>query len=152
MDKTEVIETLNKAVISHKAWISNAQALIEGVPLDKESVPVNATECAFGKWYYGEGQKLKTVPGFKELEKQHDRLHGTYMEIFSILFGEGKKEPSFFSKLIGRSHKVAAENREQAMGRFLILKDQSTRVIDQLEQLQKVINAMGDKQLANHLS
>ena len=152
MKKTEIVETLMKAVVSHKAWVGNAQALIEGVPLEKGSVPVNATECAFGRWYYGEGQKLRALPGFKEIEKHHDKLHGAYMEIFSILFGGGKKEPSFFSKLIGRSHKIAEENREAAMEKFLVLQDHSTAVIAQLEQLQKVINAMGDKQLEGYLS
>lgn len=113
MVKTEVITTLKLAAVSHRAWVSNAQALIDGVPLDKDKVPVSATECEFGKWYYGDGQCLKSIPGFKEIEKPHDNLHQTYAEIFALLYGEENKKPSFFSKLIGRAQKAEAEKRKQ---------------------------------------
>jgi hypothetical protein len=152
MDKTEVVTTLKLATVSHRAWFSNAQALIDGIPLDKEKVPVSATECEFGKWYYGNGQKLKSIPGFKEIEKPHDKLHETYMEIFTLLYGEENKKSSFFSKLIGSAQKAAAEKWEAARAKSLILKDHSTEVVDQLEQLQRVINAMGAKQLSSYLS
>jgi lysine/ornithine N-monooxygenase len=152
MEKTEVIETLNKAIVSHKAWVINAQALIDGVPLDKEKVPVNATECEFGKWYYGDGQRLKNLPGFKDIETPHDKLHETYMEIFTLLYGEESKKPSFFSRIMGKAQKAAAEKREAAKEKSLLLKDHSTEVIDQLEHVQRVINAIGEKQLSGYLT
>ncbi|WP_339137814.1 MAG: CZB domain-containing protein [Candidatus Electrothrix sp. GW3-4] len=152
MDKTEVITILKLAAVSHRAWLSNAQALIDGIPLDKDKVPVGATECEFGKWYYGDGQQLKNITGFKEIEKAHDKLHETYMEIFALLYGDKSKKPSFFSKLIGTAQKAAAEKREAARAKSLILKDHSTEVIDRMEHLQKVINAMGEKQLSSYLS
>ncbi|WP_417910605.1 CZB domain-containing protein [Candidatus Electronema sp. PJ] len=150
MDKHELIETLRSAMRSHKQWVSNALALIEGVPLEKEKVPVNATECAFGRWYYSEGQKLKKINGIKEIEPLHDALHRTYMEIFAILFGE-VNEPSFFSKLFGLSQKIAAEKREAAMEKYNLLQDQSEMIIKHLEQLERVITAMGETQLAMYL-
>ncbi|CAK8721217.1 Chemoreceptor zinc-binding domain-containing protein [Candidatus Electrothrix aarhusensis] len=152
MDKTEVMTTLKLAAVSHRAWLSNAQALIDGIPLDKEKVPVSATECEFGKWYYGDGQKLKSLPGFKEIEEPHDKLHETYMEIFTLLYGEESKKPSFFSKLMGSAQKAAAEKWEAARAKSLILKDHSSEVIDRLEHLQRMINAMGEKQLSSYFS
>ncbi len=152
MDKTEVMTTLKLATVSHRAWLSNAQALIDGIPLDKEKVPVNATECEFGKWYYGDGQRLKSLPGFKEIEKPHNKLHETYMEIFTLLYGEENKKPSFFSKLIGSAQKAATEKQEAAKAKSLYLQDHSAVVIDHLEQLQRVINALGEKQLSGYLS
>ncbi|MCI5210668.1 MAG: hypothetical protein D3910_18210 [Candidatus Electrothrix sp. ATG2] len=152
MQKTQIVTTLKLAAVSHRAWFSNAQALIDGVPLDKDKVPVSAAECEFGKWYYGDGQRLKSVPGFKEIEASHDNLHQTYMEIFTLLYGEEGAKPSFFSKLIGRAQKAAAAKKEAAKARSLILKDHSNEVIDKMEQLQRVINAMGEKQLASYLS
>ena len=152
MDKTEVITTLKLAAVSHRAWLSNAQALIDGIPLDKEKVPVSATECEFGKWYYGDEQRLKSLPGFKEIEKPHNKLHETYMEIFTLLYGEENKKPSFFSKLIGSAQKAAVEKQEAAQAKSLYLQDHSARVIDPLEQLQRVINALGEKQLSGYLS
>ncbi|MCW5202188.1 Chemoreceptor zinc-binding domain-containing protein [Candidatus Electrothrix communis] len=152
MDKTEVMTTLKLAAVSHRAWLSNAQALIEGVPLDKDKVPVSATECEFGKWFYGDGQRLRTLPGFQEIEKPHDNLHQTYAEIFTLLYGEESKKPSLFSRLIGSAQKAAAEKREAAKVKSLILKDHSTEVVDQLEQLQRMINEMEEEQLSSYLS
>ncbi|WP_339136907.1 MAG: CZB domain-containing protein [Candidatus Electrothrix sp. GW3-4] len=149
MDKNEVITTLRDAARNHKKWVADARALIEGVPLEKDKVPVNPTECEFGNWYYTVGQTLNEIPGFKEIEESHNKLHKTYMEIFSILFGEN--EPSFFSKLLGRSRKkMLAEQREQAMNKYNILEEQSKTVISQLLQVEKVITAIGDKQFEKY--
>jgi len=149
MEKKEVVTTLKNAVISHKKWVANALALIEGVPLEKDKVPVNPTECEFGRWYYSVGQNLNELPGFKDVEEAHNNLHKTYMEIFSILFGEAS-EPSFFSKLFGRSHKARTEKHEEAMEKYHILEEHSKVIIAQLVQIEKVITAMGDKQFEKY--
>ncbi|MCI5167386.1 MAG: hypothetical protein D3903_15155 [Candidatus Electrothrix sp. GM3_4] len=151
MEKKEVITTLRNAVISHKKWVANALALIEGVPLAKDKVPVNPTECDFGKWYYAAGQNLNDIPGFKEVEESHNNLHKSYMEIFSILFGNAS-EPSFFNKLFGRSHKIIAEKRDEAMSKYSYLEEQSKIIILKLNQIEKVITAMGDKQFEKYNS
>ncbi len=152
MNKKEVVTTLRNAVRSHKKWVANALALIEGVPLEKDKVPVNPTECEFGNWYYTVGQQLNDIPGFKEIEESHNKLHKTYMEIFSIMFGEAN-EPSFFSKLFGRSRvEIVAEQREEAMNKYYILEEQSKIIIKQLLQVEKVITAIGDKQFEKYNS
>jgi hypothetical protein len=156
MDKIEIITTLKLAAVSHRAWLSNAQALIEGVPLDKEKIPVRLAECEFGKWYYGDGQKLKNIPGFQEIAQPHDRVHTTYMEIFTLLYGKEDREEiknlSFFSRLIGTAQKAATEKREAAKAKSLLLQEYSTEVIYQLEQLQRVIDAMSAKELSDYLT
>lgn len=149
MNKKDVVETLASAILSHKKWVANALALIEGIPLEKDKVPVNPTECDFGKWYYSIGQKLAGIPGFNDIEESHNNLHKTYMEIFGILFGEGR-EPSFFSKLIGRSHKIITENREEAMRKYNTLEKHSKVIVTQLEQLEKIITVMSEKQFEKY--
>jgi len=131
--------------------VGNALALIEGVPLDKEKVPVNATDCKFGKWYHGDGQSLRDIAGFKEIDELHDDLHQIYMEIFAILFGEAY-EPSLFAKLIGSSRKLAAQKREMAMEKFNFLQKKSDLIVKQIINLEKIITAMGEKQLEKYLS
>lgn len=148
MDKIEIITTLKLAAISHRAWLSNAQALICGVPLDKNKVPVSTLECEFGKWYYGEGQKLKGLPGFKEIEDTHEKLHATYMEIFTLLYGEESRKYSFFSKLTGTARKAAVAKREAAQAKSLILRDYSDELIDKMEQLQQIISVMSETELS----
>ena len=73
------------------------------------------------------------------------------MEIFAILFGEGS-EPSFFSRLIGRSHKIIAANREEAMRKFNTLEQQSKQITTQLAQLEKIITALSEKQFEKYSS
>ena len=74
------------------------------------------------------------------------------MEIFALLYGEENNKPSLFSKLLGTAQKAAAEKREAARAKSLLLKDYSNEVIEKMEHLQKVINAMGEKQLSSYLS
>jgi hypothetical protein len=141
MNNKDVVTALRNAVRTHKQWVVNALALIEGVPLDQDKVPVHATECAFGKWYYGEGQKLKKANGFKEIEWLHDRLHETYMEIVAILFGE-TYGLSFANGLPGHSREITVEDHDAAMAKYHILKGQSEMIVKQLEQMEKMITSM----------
>lgn len=148
MNKEELITRLRDARRGHKKWVGYALSLIEGVPLDKGQVPLNSTECEFGKWYHGDGQSLRDIPGFKEIDSYHDALHKTYMEIFVLLFGEDKEKKSFWGGLFGSSHKSSDEKRKLAMQKYNKLSDQSDVILDKLEQLEKVISSMGDNQLA----
>ncbi len=151
MNKVELVTKLRDAKRGHKKWVGYALSLIEGVPLEKEQVPLNSTECAFGKWYHGDGQVLMDIPGFKEIDDFHDALHKTYMEIFVLLFGEDQQKKSFWGGLFGRSQKSSEEKRKLAMEKYHTLNNQSKVILDKLEQLEKVIISMSDTQLNRSL-
>jgi hypothetical protein len=55
VDKESTLEQLRNAKKAHIAWVQRANALIEGLPVEQQQVPVNCTECKFGIWFYGEG-------------------------------------------------------------------------------------------------
>ncbi len=116
--------------MSHKRWVSHASAMIEGIPVNKDQVPINYTDCVFGCWYYDEGQDLSSLEEFREIEEPHTQLHNIYMGIFKILFG--KKKLSFFSKLIGKSNSVTDEERKLARAKFRILEEVSKQIIGKL--------------------
>jgi len=147
-----MVSMLRDAVRTHKQWTENAHSLIKGVPLDKRLVPINSTDCEFGKWYYSDGQNIRNMPGFKEVEKLHGELHNTYREIFAILFGEIEQTPSFFSRLFGHTHQMNNDNRKIAMNKYNKLHDQSERITKQLIQIEKMVTAMADEQLERYLS
>lgn len=146
MDKNEIIMLIRNAKIGHKKWVENAISLIEGLPLDKTQVPVNATECMFGQWYYGEGQGLKSVAAFREIEKYHDGLHRIYRDIFILLFEEDSK-PSFLSRLFGLSRKVSEEKQIAAFEKLQTLKLQSRSIMQKLDELEEAIVAMPSEQI-----
>jgi hypothetical protein len=146
MDKDEIVMLVRNAKIGHKKWVENAISLIEGLPLDKNQVPVNATECVFGQWYYGDGQGLKSVKTFKEIEQYHDGLHRVYREIFVLLFEEEVK-PSLLSRLFGVSRKLSEEKKLVAHEKLQTLKLQSRSIMKKLDELEEIIITLPPEKL-----
>ncbi len=140
MDKSEIIKRIRAAKQAHLSWVMKADALIHGIPLEKDQVPINGTECIFGKWYYGEGQNLKSLPSFKAIEQPHFNLHSTYARIFKLLFEE--TNVSFLSKLFGRSKKQNEKNLMEARNIFPILKGHSKEVVKYLDKLEQEVIAL----------
>jgi hypothetical protein len=149
--KEKITIVLRNAVAGHKKWVENALGLIQGLPLDKSQVPVNGTECAFGQWYYSDGQSLRDLPGFKEIEKLHDKLHAKYREIFGFLFGVPVKM-RVLGQLFGEAKKLELAKKEEAMEKYKELKFYSEQIIKQIIKLEKFIHVMSDDQLEKYLN
>lgn len=105
MDKKEIIKQLKAAKSAHIKWRSYAQALVAGLPVSEEKVPAKHTNCTFGRWYYGPGQRLASLPAFQAIETPHQHLHDIYRQIFNLLFEVEQKEAGFFQRLLGASRK-----------------------------------------------
>jgi len=145
MKKQDIIWKLRDARKSHKRWVSYALALIQGIPVEKDQVPVIATDCAFGQWYYGMAQSLKNLPSFQAIEEPHTELHDIYIEIFNLLFNQ--KKTGFFSKLVGKSARIDEQNRKLAKEKYKQLDKVSRTIVQQLEALEKEVQAMDDEKL-----
>ena len=137
MNKTEAVNNIRAAKQAHMSWVMKADALIYGIPLESDQVPVNGTECLFGQWYYGEGQNLKHLTSFKAIEQPHFELHSTYAQIFKLLFESDDK--SFLKKLFGQSSKQSEVNTQRARELFPKLKEYSNEVIKYLDALDSEI-------------
>lgn len=148
MDKNEVITLIRNAKAGHKRWVENAISLSKGLPLDQSQVPVNATECVFGQWYYSEGQDLKSFTIFKDIEKYHDSLHKNYREIFVLLF-EKHEEPSWLSRLFGVSRDIVEEKQIAVHEKLQLLEQQSRSIMKKLDELEELIIGMPDEQIDN---
>ena len=145
MAKKQLINHLRAAKAAHIKWRSYAQALVAGLPLDEGQVPVVHTDCAFGKWYYGAGQRLSSLPAFNAIGIPHERLHAIYMEIFKLLFET--EEMGFFSKLIGASKRQnqKSDRIDVLLGSLL---DMSKTLLDAIELLERDLLALGDGEVA----
>lgn len=144
MTLSEVVTQIRNARSAHKAWVARAEALVAGIPLEKEQVPLLPTDCVFGKWYYGDGHALRKLPAYKLIEKPHDQLHKTYMEIFQCLFNE--PDIGAWGRLLGKDKKLKAEQVEQAKALLPKLRKLSDVVCDTLEQLEGQLTAAAKKQ------
>lgn len=50
------------------------------------------TECALGRWYYGEGRRLAGQPDYDALEAPHRRMHGICGEIMALVSAPQRRE------------------------------------------------------------
>ena len=147
MKVSDAVEQLRNARAAHKAWVARAEALIEGMNVDKEHIPMLPTDCVFGKWYYGSGQALRKLPAYKAMEKPHDNLHRTYMQIFKLLFEE--PDVSAWGKLFGKAKKAKAEQIKEAQVLFKRLQSTSDDVCEILESLEEQLITAAKKQKIN---
>lgn len=145
MDKKQVITHLRAAKSAHIKWRSYAQAIVAGLPVNENQVPVIHTDCAFGKWYYGSGQKLSSLPGFHAIETPHEALHSIYMQIFKLLFET--EEVSFFQKFIGTGKK-RDDRREQLNTLLNSLIEMSKTLLAAIELLEQEVLGMDEKEVA----
>jgi hypothetical protein len=143
MDKTETLEHLHNAKKAHIKWVQRAKALIEGLPVEKEAIPVDCTECKFGQWFYGEGQNLNAIPGMEclqEIERLHFQLHDIYMKIFKVYFGDMNR--SFFSKLFKIQKKLSDNDKEIAKAYYENLFSVSQELVSVIDKLERRLHAM----------
>lgn len=105
MIRTEAIEMLRIARTAHMQWMARAKALVAGVSLNKDLVPVMHTDCKFGQWYYGPGKLLNFLKSYQDIEVTHAELHSVYRDIFDLIYGV--EESSLMKKLfsVDRGHK-----------------------------------------------
>lgn len=151
MDKTATLEQLSAAKKAHIKWVNRAKSLVEGIPVEKDAIPVDSTECQFGSWFYGEGQKLNAMPNMDCLgivETLHFQLHDIYMKIFKLYFGETNR--SFFSKLFKMKKKVSDQEKEMAKEYFAQLQDISKNLLDEIGKLERRLHAISQSSFEEH--
>ncbi len=147
MSKKEILAHLRSAKSGHIQWRAYAQALVAGIPIEQDHVPVVHTNCKFGKWYYGPGQQLSSLSSYSAIDAPHEMLHQIYMKIFKLLFG--KDERSGFEKLFGSSAKLKQEHQEEADELMLRLLSISETLLEAITLLEEEIKEMSEEELAN---
>lgn len=137
MDKVEAIKQIRAARRAHLSWVMKANALIQGIPLDEDQVPVSSKNCKFGRWYHAAGQDFRKITGFNEINGPHEELHAIYHQIFNLLIPE--EQSGLIQKLLGSKPKVSDKNLKKARELFQSLKSQSEKVVEKLDFLEQNI-------------
>lgn len=150
MDKEKVIEQLRAAKSAHIKWVQKAKLLISGIEVEKDAIPVNSTECQFGKWFYSDAQSLSALSNnpmecMASIEQLHFELHDVYMNIFAIYFS--KPDEGFFSKIFGRKKKVTDDEAKLAQEYYSKLEDISKMLLDDINRLERRILAVSDEKI-----
>jgi len=114
INKKEALDKLRKAKGAHIKWRAYAQALVSGVSVDEDKIPVEHTSCAFGQWYHNDGKlMLGHLVSYDSIYTPHEMLHEIYKRIFHVLHSEGSS--GIFKKLF--SSKGARENERLELAR-----------------------------------
>ena len=150
MNKENILEQLRKAKAAHISWVQRAKMLIEGFTINETSIPVNSTECEFGKWFYSDGQRLNDIrtnpiESMTEIEELHFKLHDVYMHIFKIYYDTEKK--GFFSKVFGKKKKVTKEDAALARKYFDDMDGISKELVKALNLMERRINVVNDAEV-----
>ncbi len=138
-----ILEHIENARLAHLRWVARAEALVEGLPLDKNQVPVLPTDCVFGQWYYGEGHKLRSMTSYTALEEPHQALHHTYQKIFQLLYTDDDR--SILSKLFGSKKTWQQERREEAEKLLPRLRSESQVLLKALDLLEREVSIKAKK-------
>ena len=73
---------LSAAKSAHLNWKVRLRSFLDGKGSLTEAEAVSHHDCAFGKWYYGEGmRKFGHIAELKEVEAPHAELHATIKDI-----------------------------------------------------------------------
>ena len=150
MEKNIILEQLRAAKAAHINWVQRAKMLISGFKVEEDAIPVNSTQCQFGKWFYSEAQKLNTLPNntldcMSEIEKLHFELHDIYLNIYKIYYD---LEPQgFFSKLFGKKRKVSEDASKLAKEYFSSMQEVSKKLVDQINLMERRIVALPEKDI-----
>jgi len=148
MNKNEVLDQLRAAKAAHINWVQRAKMLISGFKVDESAIPVNSTQCQFGKWFYSDAQKLNSMPNssmecMSDIEKLHFDLHDIYLNIYKVYY---ETEPQgFFSKLFGKKKKISEDSKKLAKEYFHSMEETSKQLVEEINRLERRIVAVADK-------
>jgi len=150
MDKNEVLTQLRAAKAAHINWVQKAKMLIGGFKIDENAIPINSTECKFGKWFYSDAQKLNALQNnpmecMTNVEQLHFKLHDIYMHIFKIYYQIEKQ--GFFSKLFGSKKKISDTEKEIAEKYFSEMEDISRQLIEEINRMERRIIAVQESEM-----
>jgi len=151
MERKDIIEHLRAAKSAHIKWVQKAKLLINGLHVEEDNIPVDATECKFGKWFYSEGQilnSLSNIPSeeIESIEELHSKLHDEYLEIFNIYFNKSKA--SFLCKIFGlKRRNISDEEHESARNFYNNLEIISKDLLKEINILEKKLIEVSEEEI-----
>jgi len=152
MKKEEILEHLRAAKAAHVRWVQKAKLLINGLEIDEKAIPVDATECKFGVWFYSDAQKLNSLSNnplecMQHIEGLHFQLHDTYLKIFTIYFTHAKKR-GFFAKFFGfNKNNITEVEHELAQKYYLEIESISKELLNEIDRLERRLVAVAEEKI-----
>jgi len=150
MEKNTILDQLRAAKAAHINWVQRAKMLISGFKMEEDAIPVNSTQCQFGKWFYSDAQRLNGLRNnplkcFEKIESLHFDLHDIYLNIYKIYYD---MEPQgFFSKLFGKKRKITDDSVKLAKEYFNSMEEISKQLVNEINLMERRIVALPEKDI-----
>ena len=143
LTKAKILQELNSAKIAHERWVKRAEHLVDGLPVDQSFIPLDPTECGFGRWLYSDmGQRLRLLKEYRSLIEQiefyHDKLHDIYRKIYKIYFVIPNERSLLHKILTFNSKKITSSEQQKAQEYFMELQKSSIELKQLLIQMEHV--------------
>ena len=143
MNQGSLLQHVFDAKKAHLRWVKRARHLVEGLPVDKEFVPLKPTDCHFGTWLYSEGAILNQISSTSKLMQQieliHNEVHDTYKNIYEIFFIIPNEKSLLYKIFTFNSYKISTTEQEKAKIYLKYLQRASQELIILLTELGKEI-------------
>jgi len=144
MTKSESIEAIEKARLSHIKQMEKIEAVLNGMSIENPTA-VSKMKCDFGKWLYGDEKDLiATVLGslfYEQLDEAHENWHIEYAKIHALLFQE--KKTGFFAKIFD-SNKIDSLTIDKAKTYFVELEQITKTLLGLLEKCERRMDALSE--------
>ena len=141
MDKEKILEVITNAQKDINNMVENAKLLKDGIGMQFDSIPEDPKECEFGKWFYSDGQKLKTLSNnpmecLANISLLHENFHKSYYDIIK-LYNEKMKKKGLF-KMFSKKSELSPEELEKHLE---ILNDSHEKLLAELTKMERRIRA-----------
>jgi hypothetical protein len=146
MKKQKVLDNIRAARLGHVKWLDRVRVLVSGGEISENEIPLEATSCDFGHWFYSDGQVLLAIfsaASVKKLEAKHKELHQSYMKIFKIYFDTSSQ--SFLAKLFNKRKEITERDKVDAHEELAYLEGISEELIAYLNIFEKNLNNIEEK-------
>ncbi|MEO5377872.1 MAG: methyl-accepting chemotaxis protein [Magnetococcus sp. DMHC-6] len=90
--------------VDHLNWANKVATFINSESTTEIGVQLDPTQCAFGKWYYGEGRQQaeaqlpQLMPILRAIEEPHKQLHASAEKIQKVYKSGDEKLPTFLAQ------------------------------------------------------
>ena len=156
LTKAKILQEISDAKVAHERWVKRAEHLVEGLPVDKNFIPLDPTTCGFGRWLYGDvGKKLRVTKEYQNIIEQiefyHDKLHDIYKDIYKIYFVL-PNERSLLHKIITlNSKKISKREKELATEAYHELRRVSLELKNLLDKMETITREVDTFFELNHI-
>lgn len=146
MDKQSALESIEKATESHLHQMDKIRSLIAGKDIENPTA-VSQTQCAFGKWLYGDDNHVQEILGvqfYENLETLHSSWHIQYFKIYNIFFKREDEHKGLLTKFFGGGNKVSEMEIDKAKLYYAELKEVTDKLLKALAASKRRILALSD--------